>query len=193
MAAMMAYGYFGDIIEQSDKWRCLGPLRYDVSGVLNFIRSKSYRTDVTMTLTQTQPSSTSRAKKSSLVERVSSCSHHDNGTSDPVELKCPKHPIDSLVKTTKSMILPALAFCSKNCETCALQEPTDREETFTSSKMTREGRYAAINCLNMPCRCAKSRLGMSPFVHLGNIDFSLWKISALLFVLFQAMDHSIYF
>ena len=47
---MLAYGFFGDIIQQSDKWRCLGPLRYDLAGFCQFIRNKSYHSELTITL-----------------------------------------------------------------------------------------------------------------------------------------------
>lgn len=167
MAAMLAYGYFGDIIKESDKWRCLGPLRYDVSGVFRFLRNKSYHTDVTMTLANTDSSVDSTLINNSTIgERISSL--NSNETSSPS-----KHPIETLVKKTKSILLPALVFCSKNCETCALTKHHDAAETqLTTSTITRDGRYTAINCLNMPCRCAKSPFGMSPFVHLGSFFFS---------------------
>lgn len=32
MATMFAYGFFGNVIQQSDRWRFLGPLRYILSG-----------------------------------------------------------------------------------------------------------------------------------------------------------------
>ena len=50
MATMLAYGFFGDIIQQSDKWRCLGPLRYDLAGFCQFIRNTSYHSELTITL-----------------------------------------------------------------------------------------------------------------------------------------------
>ncbi|CAF1510620.1 unnamed protein product, partial [Didymodactylos carnosus] len=49
MATMFAYGFFGNIIEQSDHWRFFGPLRYSLAGFVQFIRNKSYHTEVTIT------------------------------------------------------------------------------------------------------------------------------------------------
>jgi ceramide kinase len=49
MATMFAYGFFGNIIQQSDQWRFFGPLRYILSGVFQFIRNTSYHTELTIT------------------------------------------------------------------------------------------------------------------------------------------------
>jgi hypothetical protein len=43
------------------------------------------------------------------------------------------------------------------------------ENSSLSSKIELEGEYRTINCLNMPCRCEKSKYGISPSVHLGRI------------------------
>ena len=39
------------------------------------------------------------------------------------------------------------------------------------SEIKLNGEYRTINCLNMPCRCDKSKYGMSPSVHLGILFF----------------------
>lgn len=39
---MVSYGYFGDLLKTSEQWRKLGPTRYIVSGVLQFLRNRSY-------------------------------------------------------------------------------------------------------------------------------------------------------
>lgn len=38
--SLMAYGYFGDIIKESEKLRWVGPRRYDVAGFKRFIANK---------------------------------------------------------------------------------------------------------------------------------------------------------
>ena len=35
--AMVSYGYFGDLLRRSEKYRWMGPKRYDVSGVKTFL------------------------------------------------------------------------------------------------------------------------------------------------------------
>lgn len=39
---MVSYGYFGDLLKTSERWRKLGPSRYVVSGILQVLRNRSY-------------------------------------------------------------------------------------------------------------------------------------------------------
>ena len=48
---MLAYGFFGNIIEQSDQWRIFGPLRYTLAGIFQFIENKSYPVELIITQT----------------------------------------------------------------------------------------------------------------------------------------------
>jgi len=59
MATMLAYGFFGNIIQQSDRWRFFGPLRYNLAGFFQFIRNTSYH--VELTITQAPEKSSSKA------------------------------------------------------------------------------------------------------------------------------------
>jgi ceramide kinase len=49
MATTLAYGFFGDIIQQSEDLRFVGPARCNLSGFFQFIRNKSYRVQLTIT------------------------------------------------------------------------------------------------------------------------------------------------
>lgn len=42
-ACLAGYGFMGDIIRASEKLRCLGPIRYDIAGVLAFLLRRSHR------------------------------------------------------------------------------------------------------------------------------------------------------
>ena len=112
MATTLAYGFFGDIIQQSENWRFFGPARYNLSGFVQFIRNKSYH--VQLTITQSNQNHSSKILIQNLFTNSSS--------SLPSEIKL-------------------------------------------------NGEYRTINCLNMPCRCDKSKYGMSPSVHLGILLF----------------------
>lgn len=39
---MVSYGYFGDLLRTSERWRKLGPTRYLLSGVLQLLRNRYY-------------------------------------------------------------------------------------------------------------------------------------------------------
>lgn len=46
VSTFVAYGYFGDVIRESEKLRWLGPSRYDVTGLNNLIKNRNYRGSV---------------------------------------------------------------------------------------------------------------------------------------------------
>lgn len=169
MATMLAYGFFGDIIHQSDKWRCLGPLRYDLAGFCHFIRNRAYHTEVTITLL---PPESSHKRATESISLINSDNNTDRGiTGSSVspnshQLLNNVHQIQT--ETYENIIKPGLIFCSRNCELCSVIHSQQSNETQLPLKIKCEGRYTTINCLNMPCRCAKSKFGMSPFVHLGD-------------------------
>ena len=56
---MLAYGFFGNVIEQSDHWRILGPLRYTLAGIFQFVENKSYPVELTIIPASEQDSSKS--------------------------------------------------------------------------------------------------------------------------------------
>jgi hypothetical protein len=124
LATMLSYGFFGNIIEQSDSWRYFGPLRYNIAGFFQFIRNTSYHTALTIT---------------EAPQECSSKTSVDNLQFENVEKR---RNIFSRRNDEKTVVddLPPI-----KCE----------------------GHYRTINCLNMPCRCDKSKFGMSPTVHLG--------------------------
>ena len=110
MTTMLSYGFFGNIVKQSDSWRFFGPLRYNLSGFCQFILNSSY----------------------------------------PAQLKIHQAPQQS---------------SRGDGEECLVDERVEPETSSEEIKV--EGQYKTINCLNMPCRCEKSKYGMSPSVNLG--------------------------
>jgi len=175
---MFAYGFFGDIIHQSDKWRCLGPLRYDLAGFCQFIRNRAYHTELTITLSPHDSSQICHQPQS-----ITPMNHIDSGPTSSVlpdshQLLNNINPttngnkqIDTSLNVIGKLVMPALVFCSRNCETCAVEKTLHSDDVHAPLKKKLQGRYTTINCLNMPCRCAKSKFGMSPFVHLGKIIY----------------------
>lgn len=163
MATMLAYGFFGDIIQLSDKWRCLGPLRYDVAGVYQFICNRSYHCELTITQTTNDSSQTNHSQSDSQ-EPLTNNNLNTNGNKQTRRSS----------KVLGKIINPALELCKRNCEKCSSPRKNIPTEKHLQSDVKLGGRYTTINCLNMPCRTAKSKFGISPFVHLGKC--SLYKI-----------------
>jgi len=188
MATMLAYGFFGDIINQSDRWRSLGPLRYDLAGFFQFVRNTSYHSELTITL------SSHHAGQISHPQKINNGSGTSSVAPDCQQLINSANSIDKSMTTIEKLVPPLMRFCSRNCETCAEEEKVDPNQTSIPLQIKREGRYATVNCLNMPCRCAKSKYGMSPFVHLGDGTFDLvlvkrsWRTGFLRFLWQVAND-----
>ncbi|CAM4929472.1 unnamed protein product [Rotaria socialis] len=191
MATMLAYGFFGDIIHQSDNWRCLGPLRYDLAGFCQFLRHTSYHSELTITLSTTdqleicdpqEMKSTKNENEPPSI--VSDCQQLINNNNSKL----------SEMNPMNKLMTPNLAFCRRNCDRCAEQNKIDTLKNNVPLQLKLDGRYTTINCLNMPCRCAKSKYGMSPFVHLGDGTFDLilvkrsWRTSFLRFLWQVAND-----
>lgn len=110
MSTTLSCGYLADIIEQSNQWRRLGPARYNLSGMIQFIRNKSSHFHLQI--------------------------HQKNNSTNEI--------LENL--------------CGKSCSSSAIEV---------------EGDYELINCLNVSCRCVKSRYGMSPFVKCDDGLFDL--------------------
>jgi hypothetical protein len=164
MATMLAYGFFGNIIQQSAEWRCLGPLRYDLAGFFQFIRNPSYHSELTITL------SPHDAVQICHPETINSGNGTSTVASDCQRLINNKKSNTKSTDTINKIVtpIPIAEFCRRNCGKCA-EEKIDPTKVYLPVQIKLEGRYTTINCLNMPCRCAKSKYGMSPFVHLGKI------------------------
>ncbi|CAF0725979.1 unnamed protein product [Adineta steineri] len=195
MATMLAYGFFGDIIHQSDKWRCLGPLRYDLAGFCQFISNKSYHTELTITLASSSDST--QICQPGTVTLMNNTNNETTSSSIP-PLTQTKDTINSTTNTSNKVldkiVTPGLEFCRRNCEQCALVDKPHTDKVQSPLQIKCEGRYTTINCLNMPGRCAKSKFGMSPYVHLGDGTFDLilvkrsWFTGFLRFLIQVASD-----
>ena len=126
MTTMLSYGFFGNIIKQSDRWRFFGPLRYKVAGFCQFVLNTSYPTQL-------------------IIRQVPVNDVH-------------LHPVGNSAKQQE------LSSRGDGKEFIG----NKRIESKASPKEIKiEDQYKTINCLNMPCRCEKSKYGMSPSVNLG--------------------------
>ena len=171
MAAMLAYGFFFDIIEKSDKWRALGPARYDVAGFWHFLRHRSYHSELTITLSPHESSQSCQASVSNAngVDEPSITCDSPQLSKNVRRTGADDFDIDPSVRFLDKTNPSGTEFCSRNCEICALEGVETSLKHQQPSTITVTGKYTTINCMNMPGRCAKSKFGMSPYVHLGKI------------------------
>ena len=133
MATMLAYGFFGDIIHQSDKWRCLGPLRYDLAGFFQFIRNTSYHSELAITLsshnqsvemcqTPSMSSIHNASGTSSIGPDCQQLLKDDSSTSWEINRKNPTTGTSDKPQT------PIGSFCSRNCGQCADEDKSEQKK-----------------------------------------------------------------
>ncbi|CAF1122775.1 unnamed protein product [Rotaria sp. Silwood1] len=163
MATMFSYGFFGNIIQQSDNWRLFGPLRYDLAGFCQFLLNSSYHTELIIT----QPPEKCNSKI--LINNID------------------RYLFGNSVKRQDPL-------CKQDGEKSPDNQTINDVQSPLSRQIKREGQYRTINCLNMPCRCEKSKYGMSPSVHIGDGSFdvvlvkSSWRLDFFRFLHHVAKD-----
>ncbi|KAF3340393.1 ceramide kinase [Carex littledalei] len=62
-ASFAGYGFYGDVIKESEKLRWMGPMRYDYAGTMVFLKHKTYEAEVTYLEPQIMESSSHEPKK----------------------------------------------------------------------------------------------------------------------------------
>uniref|UniRef100_H3ASF1 DAGKc domain-containing protein n=1 Tax=Latimeria chalumnae TaxID=7897 RepID=H3ASF1_LATCH len=68
--SLVGYGFFGDVLKDSDKHRWMGPIRYDYSGVKTFLSNKSYEGKVEFQVVknvQSNPRDNTRCRSGCLI------------------------------------------------------------------------------------------------------------------------------
>ncbi|MBN3322524.1 CERK1 kinase, partial [Atractosteus spatula] len=139
--SLVGYGFYGDVLEDSDRRRWMGPVRYDYSGLMMFLSNRSYRGTVEYLLADNQTSSPrdkTRCRSGCLV------------CSESTERLCSQ--TDSSLDTLSQDSFQSPASSS------------DGEGQWH----TVEGRFRAINLTCMSSACPKSPDGLSPSAHLAD-------------------------
>ncbi|XP_034941938.1 ceramide kinase [Chelonus insularis] len=62
-ASVLSYGYLGDVIRDSEKFRWMGPQRYDYSGFKKIIANKGYEGEIHLLSDPCHPAASTRCKK----------------------------------------------------------------------------------------------------------------------------------
>ncbi|XP_076634236.1 ceramide kinase isoform X2 [Colletes latitarsis] len=62
-ASVLSYGYLGDVIRDSEKFRWMGPQRYDYSGFKKIIANKGYEGEIQLLSDPCHPSTSTRCTK----------------------------------------------------------------------------------------------------------------------------------
>ncbi|XP_034551972.1 ceramide kinase family protein [Notolabrus celidotus] len=155
--SLLGYGFYGDVLAESEKHRWMGPLRYDYSGTVVYLSNRSYTSVV-----QYLPADPVLSSPRDRTRCLAGCSVCSRST----ERLFP-HSSDSG------------SLYSSHCS----QFNNDSEEQWVSV----EGRFRCVSLTCMSSSCPKSPLGLSPSAHLadGTGDLILvWETHQLEFLKF---------
>ncbi|KAM7504608.1 hypothetical protein LguiB_003512 [Lonicera macranthoides] len=91
-ASFAGYGFYGDVITESEKYRWMGPARYDYSGTMVFLKHKSYEAEVAYLEVKSEKTTSDhmpkpwwgQTKNSERVACRANCSVCNTGPVDPL-------------------------------------------------------------------------------------------------------------
>lgn len=159
--SFLAYGYFGDVLLDSENHRWMGPSRYDWAGLKKFIGLKKYEGEIKLYTSKFDGSPKDKsicqsdcavcAKSKSRSKLLGSLEHNSS------------HPNDNHNDVN---INPVMTGCHD--EKQQQQQHNDVTVGNDTSCLTIKGKFLAVNSATMTCRCDKTKKGMSPAAHLGN-------------------------
>ncbi|XP_074281838.1 ceramide kinase isoform X1 [Silene latifolia] len=106
-ASFVGYGFYGDVITESEKYRWMGPKRYDVAGTQVFLRHKSYEAEVSY-LDLKYEETTQHLEEGNLKVGTRSLKNHNKKREREI--------------------------CRTNCEICCMPSPSTSEPKWLSAK-----------------------------------------------------------
>ncbi|KAM9855436.1 ceramide kinase [Aulostomus maculatus] len=136
--SLLGYGFYGDVLAESEKHRWMGPLRYDYSGTMVYLSNRSYAGVV-----QYLPADPLLSSPRDKTRCLSGCSVCSRSTE-----RLFSHSSDS-----GSLYSSHLS-----------QLSGDSEEEWVSV----EGRFRCVSLTCMSSSCPRSPLGLSPSAHLAD-------------------------
>ncbi|XP_032377377.1 ceramide kinase [Etheostoma spectabile] len=136
--SLLGYGFYGDVLAESEKHRWMGPLRYDYSGTMVYLSNRSYAGIV-----QYLPADPLLSSPRDRTRCLSGC----NVCSRSTERLFPR--------SSESGSLYSSHF---------RQFSSDSEGEWVSV----EGRFKCVSLTCMSSSCPKSPLGLSPSAHLAD-------------------------
>ncbi|XP_076027949.1 ceramide kinase [Genypterus blacodes] len=155
--SLVGYGFYGDVLAESEKHRWMGPLRYDYSGTMVYLSNRSYAGIV-----QYLPADPLLSSPRDNTRCLSGCS------------VCSRSTERLFSHSSDSASLHSAHFS---------QSSGDSDGVWVSV----EGRFRCVSLTCMSSSCPRSPLGLSPSAHLadGTGDLILvWDTHPLAFLKF---------
>ncbi|KAM9752179.1 ceramide kinase isoform 1-T1 [Menidia menidia] len=155
--SLVGYGFYGDVLAESEKHRWMGPLRYDYSGTMVFLSNRSYTGRVQYL--PADPLFSSPRDKTRCLSGCGVCSR------------------------STERLFPNSSDSGSLYSSYSGQISTDSDGEWVSV----EGRFKCVSLTCMSSSCTRSPLGLSPSAHLadGTGDLILvWDTNPLGFLKF---------
>ncbi|CAN9516147.1 unnamed protein product [Ophioblennius macclurei] len=155
--SLVGYGFYGDVLAESEKHRWMGPLRYDYSGTVVYLSNRSYAGVVEYV--PADPLFSSPRDKTRCLSGCSVCSR------------------------STERLFPQSSDSGSLYSSHFSQLSSDSEGEWVSV----EGRFRCVSLTCMSSSCSRSPLGLSPSAHLadGTGDLILvWDTHPLAFLKF---------
>lgn len=140
-ASAMSYGYLGDVAVDSEKFRWMGPKRYDYSGFKKFMLNRGYESEISMLLSATNP-----------LDGIA------------CEGKC-KRCDESMVDNDRSVIKETI---NDDNNTPTDLYATNVTADLNGKWKIVKGKFFMVNGANISCACSRSPNGFSKYCHLGD-------------------------
>ncbi|KAM4563967.1 ceramide kinase [Odontesthes bonariensis] len=136
--SLLGYGFYGDILAESEKHRWMGPLRYDYSGTMVFLSNRSYTGTV-----QYLPADPLFSNPRDKTRCLSGC---------------------GVCSRSTERLFPNSSDSGSLQSSCYGHIRTDSEDEWVSV----EGTFKCVSLTCMSSSCARSPLGLSPSAHLAD-------------------------
>lgn len=143
-ASFAGYGFYGDVITESEKYRWMGPKRYDYAGTKVFLRHRSYEAEV------------------AVLQVNSEETHPVEGGNQHRHFRAQR----GLNKRQK-------VICRVNCEICTANPAVSSQSKPDSQRgemgwLSFKGRYLSIGAAIIACRNGRAPDGLVADAHLAD-------------------------
>ncbi|WOL10210.1 hypothetical protein Cni_G18964 [Canna indica] len=147
-ASFAGYGFYGDVIKESEGCRWMGPKRYDYAGTVAFLKHKSYEAEITFLKTEEDGVATGTSNIASGIQ-----------SSKPVHKK------------------PKKVFCCANCSICNdIKDSGQAAANIASSSIHSQdsrwqkckGRFLSVGGAVISCRNERAPEGLVSEAHLSD-------------------------
>ncbi|XP_052347701.1 ceramide kinase isoform X4 [Oncorhynchus keta] len=160
--SLLGYGFYGDVLTDSERKRWMGPSRYDFSGLKTFLTHQYYEGTVAFL-----PAEDNLGNPRDKIKCMTGCHICEQGANNGQLLS-----LDHVDKMA--------------------EENSDKETSGDGVWRVIRGKFLAINAASMSCACPRSPRGLSPYAHLadGTTDLILVRKASRLDFLRHLMRHT---